>query len=330
MKFSNSTQFNLGLLSQYRTALMGLSIIMILLCHARMDGARLPDVILSVLSLGNWGVDIFLLVSGIGMFYSIKKRGDSINWVDWVFVRLKRILVPYLILETPLWIWYSIENGIGISGFLYHISFVSYWTEHIGLWFLAFLIPLYLVTPLLYKLLSSRHRYIVLSVLLVFFMFFSVCDIGNSILVTNIQSCLSRIPCYLIGLSIGNDVRESKQSCLIYIIPIILYIVLQSFDCFRLVYKGWIWAVLLSVIISQLFSRISHGRLYKLVDFFAFVGKYTLELYIGLDITKIVLLQFLELGTSYWILTIIGSIGCAVLYNIILKSFRNLKTRGWK
>ncbi len=33
-------RYNLGNLSQYRTPLMGMSIIMILLCHARMDGAQ--------------------------------------------------------------------------------------------------------------------------------------------------------------------------------------------------------------------------------------------------------------------------------------------------
>lgn len=44
---------------------------MVLLCHVRMDGAQLSDVVLSILLLGNWGVDIFLLVPGIGMYYSI-------------------------------------------------------------------------------------------------------------------------------------------------------------------------------------------------------------------------------------------------------------------
>lgn len=48
-----------------------MSIIMVLLCHVRMDGTQLPDVVLSILLLGNWGVDIFLLVPGIGMYYSI-------------------------------------------------------------------------------------------------------------------------------------------------------------------------------------------------------------------------------------------------------------------
>ena len=84
----------MGLLSQYRTALMGLAIIMILLCHARMDGAQLPNVILSILSLGNWGVDIFLLVSGIGMFYSIKKRADNINWGGVDFCKTKKDSYP--------------------------------------------------------------------------------------------------------------------------------------------------------------------------------------------------------------------------------------------
>jgi len=110
-------RYNLGNLSQYRTPLMGMSIIMILLCHARMDGAQLPDVVLSILSLGNWGVDIFLLVSGIGMYYSISKKGNNINWEGWILSRLKRVLIPYLILESPFWIWYSLHDGTGIKGF---------------------------------------------------------------------------------------------------------------------------------------------------------------------------------------------------------------------
>ena len=39
--------------SRHRSLLMAISIIMILLCHARMDGADLPIIILSLLSLGN-------------------------------------------------------------------------------------------------------------------------------------------------------------------------------------------------------------------------------------------------------------------------------------
>lgn len=314
-------RYNLGNLSQYRTPLMGMSIIMILLCHARMDGAQLPDVVLSILSLGNWGVDIFLLVSGIGMYYSISKKGNNINWEGWILSRLKRVLIPYLILESPFWIWYSLHDGTGIKGFFYCISFCSYWTEHVGLWFLALLIPLYIITPLLYKLLSSSYKYLNLGILLVIVMVISVYPVGDNTIINTIQSCLFRTPCYLIGLCIGSEVKESKRSCLIYLIPIILYIILQTFDSFSAVYKGWIWALLIAVLFAQLFSYMSRSRLYNVITLLN-IGKYTLELYIGLDISKNILIQFMGLGTSYWLLSICGSIVFAFLYNVVfLKIF---------
>ena len=200
--------------------------------------------------------------------------------------------------------------------------------EHVGLWFLALLIPLYIITPLLYKLLSSTHRYMYLFILLVLVMFLSVYNINGSQVTNTIQGCLSRIPCYLIGICIGSDVRESKKSSLIYIIPTILYIVLQSHDCFSMVYKGWIWALLISVIFSQMLYWLDNHRL-KLIDILNFIGKYTLELYIGLDIAKNVLILFMDLSTSYWILSIVGSIGCAVLYNILPKMKRLLESSKW-
>lgn len=120
-------RYNLGNLSQYRTPLMGMSIIMILLCHARMDGAQLPDVVLSILSLGNWGVDIFLLVSGIGMYYSISKKGNNINWEGWILSRLKRVLIPYLILESPFWFGTLYIMALGLR-----VSFIIFLFVHIG------------------------------------------------------------------------------------------------------------------------------------------------------------------------------------------------------
>lgn len=120
-------RYNLGNLSQYRTPLMGMSIIMILLCHARMDGAQLPDVVLSILSLGNWGVDIFLLVSGIGMYYSISKKGNNINWEGWILSRLKRVLIPYLILESPFGFGTLYIMALGLR-----VSFIIFLFVHIG------------------------------------------------------------------------------------------------------------------------------------------------------------------------------------------------------
>ena len=94
-------------------------------------------------------------------------------------------------------------------------------------------------------------------------MVISVYPVGDNTIINTIQSCLFRTPCYLIGLCIGSEVKESKRSCLIYLIPIILYIILQTFDSFSAVYKGWIWALLIAVLFAQLFSYMPRSRLYN-------------------------------------------------------------------
>ena len=114
--------------------------------------------------------------------------------------------------------------------------------------------------------------------------------------------------------------KESK--IMPYLILIILYIVLQTFGIFSAVYKGWIWALLIAVLFAQLFSYMSRSRLYNVIILLNYIGKYTLELYIGLDISKNILIQFMGLSTPYWLLLICGSIVFAFLYNVVfLKIF---------
>ena len=68
---------NLGDLSRYRTELMGLSALLILLCHSS-SYVDMPQVMVYVLSAANIGVDLFLFLSGMGMWFSLSKfRMDS-------------------------------------------------------------------------------------------------------------------------------------------------------------------------------------------------------------------------------------------------------------
>ena len=43
------------------------------------------------------------------------------------------------------------------------------------------------------------------------------------------------------------------------------------------------------------------------MKFFSILGQYTLELYIGLDLSLYILSHFLPLGTVYWLGIIVGS-----------------------
>lgn len=60
----------LGNISRYRGELMGLAIIFVVLFHV---GLPREDIFFGLRRMGNIGVDIFLFLSGIGLWYSWSK-----------------------------------------------------------------------------------------------------------------------------------------------------------------------------------------------------------------------------------------------------------------
>ena len=62
----------LGELSIFRTELMGISALLILICHLY-GYVDLSVTVQYILSLGNIGVDCFLFLSGVGMWNSLLK-----------------------------------------------------------------------------------------------------------------------------------------------------------------------------------------------------------------------------------------------------------------
>lgn len=64
-------------LSKYRTQLMGVSAIMIIVCHAPGSGVVMPSWLGSFLTLGSFGNDVFLFLSGMGcwsIFFSLYQQ----------------------------------------------------------------------------------------------------------------------------------------------------------------------------------------------------------------------------------------------------------------
>ena len=72
--------FNLDRINQYRKELMGISAIGILAVHAIRKEVVMPAILQHILSLGGYGVDIFILLSGIGMAFSTDKISGGGYW----------------------------------------------------------------------------------------------------------------------------------------------------------------------------------------------------------------------------------------------------------
>ena len=58
-------------ISQYRTELMGVATLLVMFGHSAANGVVMPGWMESLCGLASVGVDIFLLVSGLGLYYSL-------------------------------------------------------------------------------------------------------------------------------------------------------------------------------------------------------------------------------------------------------------------
>ena len=76
--------FDLSQVSKYRSELMGLAAIAILLCHAPANIPQMNPIIGSLLSaLGMYGNPTFFFLSGVGMYFSLSKSNYIYSLGGW-------------------------------------------------------------------------------------------------------------------------------------------------------------------------------------------------------------------------------------------------------
>lgn len=69
--------FKVQLLSKYRNLLMGVATLLVIFGHSAGNGVLMPHWLETLCGLGSVGVDIFLLMSGLGLWYSLNKLDTS-------------------------------------------------------------------------------------------------------------------------------------------------------------------------------------------------------------------------------------------------------------
>ena len=196
---------NLGDISTYRTELMGIATILILICHGPANGVEVPAIIDGMMRWCGVGVDLFLFLSGVGMYFSLRKRDRLIHWY---LHRYTRILLPFLIFAAPYYLFRLYVDGGGLITFLFNITTISFWTAHEGAWFVAMLLPLYLLTPWIAKMTDScRNRTIPTIILCLVSVAGYLIPTTNEIF-KNVQMCLGHVPAFFIGYWIGRGVYE--------------------------------------------------------------------------------------------------------------------------
>lgn len=187
---------------------MGISIIWILLFHhnIRFDLCENIPGIMSgfvsfLLNMGSVGVELFLLCSGFGLCFSIKKCG---SFPRFYLRRAVRLIPEYCIalILTEIVLGFSFVNLV-----LQALTVRFYISSDFYAWFMSLIVLLYLLFPFVYKLLTDSEGKIIklhASVLLLIFILLSLIF---HLFFYNYDDRLcmvfDRIPIFIIGVIIG-------------------------------------------------------------------------------------------------------------------------------
>ena len=287
-----------GLLSKYKNELYGFSILWIMLFHGIITkNIALPksiNFLKKFLIYGNIGVEVFLFLSGICLYFSLKKNDNIVNFY---WKRIIRVFIPFLIIDGLWWAYSYIYEQNNLLKFIENITFYSFWVTHDQtVWFIALIIPLYFVYPYIYKFLLDKENcliricfFIVLSYVLC--LTFSYL---NQHMYRGIEIALTRIPIFLLGCYCGVLVFENRKiSKTVLIISIISFIfgvfLLQNYSLiksFRIQYLfiGPSVVIWLTILLEYCNSERINSQL-------SLWGGLSLELYLSHVIFRIVFMQ---------------------------------------
>ena len=199
----------LSLFKKFRTELMGFAIIWIMLFHGEefYKGLKLP-IFTFVIGRGNVGVDIFLFLSGFGLYYSLNANKDTISFYR---RRIIRVLIPYLLISVPYWIYNTVRKDGSALDFFSNLTGVSFVTKGVPTtWYIFLIIFLYIAYPFVFKI--EREYGLIGDVMLIFSsIVISLLIYNLNIqLYHNIEIALTRIPCFIFG-SLSARLYEKKR-----------------------------------------------------------------------------------------------------------------------
>ncbi len=246
---------------------MGFSAIGILMCHACGNNVSMPSIIWQICSLGQLGVSIFFLLSGMGMYYSLLKveRG-GVNY--WYSIRFIKLFVPYLIMAVPFYLWSDIIRQGSFSSFLLHVSTIEFWRAGGGVWFVGAIIPLYIIVPWWHRWLKEmRFRWI--PTLIVFVILIGLGQWRH----------MSEVSFFFLGYWLGKPVLEKKSVNMVILvfIPIVLYVLCKMSPVFDRVPRSLILVIPFVLMATFVFDKI--GQWFNRP--FQFMGKISLESYMA-------------------------------------------------
>lgn len=295
-------EFDLNWISKYRNELFGIAILMIILFHfgedyylavskGVVDSSQYP--VKSVLItgyhyyVGSIGVELFVFLSGMGLYFSYSKNS---NVKQFYSKRFKRILIPYLIVAVIFWAvkdFYFLNEpfSVYVADVLFY-TFFSRGTKTI--WFIGLMIAMYLLFPILYKLIYGGKDKVMWFLILMMIAYSVPVVIAciDSELYSHTQIAATRTPLFVLGCFMGSYIKEGRKiSALPAAVFAGLTIVLVfgytmsdlSFPSYFSRYVDGFYGCGVLIVLTVLLHSIRKADFFNRI--LRFCGNYSLELY---------------------------------------------------
>ena len=228
-------------------------------------------------------MDIFLFLSGIGLYISMSKNKIGKFYKN----RFVRIIPKYLIV---LIIYSLFVENFNLFNVIQYLIGLPFFID--GLrdgWYITFIMGLYLIFPLIYKIFKKYDIYALFVSLLIIIMFNLMFSIFLPDYYFRWEVGLTRIPVFLVGTFFGKKVSEGSRISLkmikfSFIIHLIILIILYlNIDLkYFAIYARYLYcplAVCTVINISWLYSLIKNKNSLLLKPI-KFIGNCSLEMYL--------------------------------------------------
>ncbi len=192
-------------ISRYKGALMGIAILIVVYGHLLYYHSGLMDY--TQLNITEWytvgSVDIFLFLSGFGIYHSLCKNADPLQFMQRRLTRLLPSYLPFILIYCAYMLltgWMTKWQALG------NLTTFGWWTQ-IGAqfnWYIPTLLVLYLLSPLLFSILERYGRKS-LWLLVLLFLLDAAC-VGTSLMMG-----VSRFPVYFLGMFLGREAAQGRQ-----------------------------------------------------------------------------------------------------------------------
>ena len=297
----------------YKKQLMGVATVWVLLLHYydQLYAAIHLPVITQISSIGYVGVEIFLFLSGAGLYYSLSRECNICLFYK---KRILRTIAPWMLISFPYWILKTlIADGDSIKTFIMNLSGLSFWTRNIHtVWYCAFITVLYLLYPLVFFI--QKHRCSIWPVIVVAVVFNFGLYAFFPAYYRSIEIALTRTSVFLLGSYYAETTKKNKSYTFVYwygavgfLFYLISFILPLESDVERLCrryFAGGFVVIIMLVLVNWWTKKGSQHRV------FGFFGEISLEVYLISVLFRNILTHF-DIGTNngIWIkwLIVVGA-----------------------